>query len=57
MFVFAKSCSVALAIAACRRQLSTTELNNSVEDYNSLRVGVVCLSPNLNMGLFLYALS
>ena len=23
--------------------LSTTELNNSVEDYNSSRVGVVCL--------------
>ena len=31
--------------------LSTTELNNSVEDYNSSRVGVVCPSPILNMGL------
>ena len=30
--------------------LSTTELNNSVEDYNSSRMSVVCLSPNLIMG-------
>ena len=49
-------------IAKCYRDegnfLSTTELNNSVEDYNSSRVGVVCrVSPNLNMGLFPNALS
>ena len=37
------------------RFLSTTELNNSIEDYNSSRVGVV--SPNFNMGLFPNALS
>ena len=39
--------------------LSTTELNNSVEDYYSFsRVGVVCrMSPNLNMELFPNALS
>ena len=38
------------------RSLSTTELNNSVEDYNSSRVGVVC--PQIvYMGLFPNALS
>ena len=37
--------------------LSTTELNNSIEDYNSSRVGVVSCVRNFNMGLFSNALS
>ena len=57
-------CSYLITIHESTCEGDEAELNNSVEDFNSSRVGVVCrlsvvccVSPVLKIGLFLNALS